>query len=70
MIRTTDLNMAPAPTRTTRSCSRASPPNVDTVMVDGRILVRDGKLTAVDAARLAREAAESARGDRGAGGRG
>jgi 5-methylthioadenosine/S-adenosylhomocysteine deaminase len=37
------------------------PANVDTVVVDGRILVRGGKLTAVDVAKTVREATESAR---------
>jgi len=34
----------------------AQPSNVDTVMVDGRILKREGKLTAVDTAQVASEA--------------
>lgn len=37
------------------------PSNVKTVMVDGRILVRGGKLTAVDVAKTVREASESVR---------
>ena len=41
---------------------QGQPSNVDTVVVDGRILVRGGKLTAVDVAKTVREAAESARG--------
>ena len=35
----------------------AQPSNVDTVMVDGRILKRGGKLTVMNAARIAAEAA-------------
>ena len=35
----------------------AQPANVDTVMVDGRILKRAGKLTAMNAAQIAVEAA-------------
>ena len=35
------------------------PANVDTVMVDGRILKRSGKLTAMNVAQIAREAAEA-----------
>jgi hypothetical protein len=38
----------------------AQPGNVDTAMVDGRILLRGGKLVGVDTEQLAREAAESA----------
>jgi cytosine/adenosine deaminase-related metal-dependent hydrolase len=34
----------------------AQPSNVDTVMVDGSILKRGGRLTAIDTARVAREA--------------
>jgi 5-methylthioadenosine/S-adenosylhomocysteine deaminase len=33
-----------------------TPANVDTVLVDGRILKRHGELVAVDAARVVREA--------------
>jgi 5-methylthioadenosine/S-adenosylhomocysteine deaminase len=33
-----------------------TPANVDTVLVDGRILKRHGKLTAVDVARVVRDA--------------
>ena len=39
-------------------------------MVDGRILVRGGKLTAVDVAKMVREATESARGVEARAGRG
>jgi hypothetical protein len=35
----------------------AQPSNVDTVVVDGRILKRGGKLTVANAARIVREAA-------------
>jgi cytosine/adenosine deaminase-related metal-dependent hydrolase len=35
----------------------AEPSNVDTVVVDGRILKRHGKLTAIDARRVVNEAA-------------
>jgi 5-methylthioadenosine/S-adenosylhomocysteine deaminase len=37
----------------------AHPNNVDTVFVDGRILKRHGRLTAIDVARVMREAKES-----------
>jgi 5-methylthioadenosine/S-adenosylhomocysteine deaminase len=41
---------------------QGQPSNVDTVVVDGRLLVRGGKLAAVDVPKLIGEAAESARG--------
>jgi len=37
----------------------AQPHNVDTVVVDGRILKHNGQLVALDAEQVAREAAES-----------
>ena len=70
MIRTTDLNMAPLRDPYYAIVFQGQPSNVDTVMVDGRILVRGGRLTAVDVAQLAREAAESARGVEERAGRG
>jgi 5-methylthioadenosine/S-adenosylhomocysteine deaminase len=38
----------------------ATPANVDTVMVDGRILKRHGELVAFDVGRVVREAEQSA----------
>ncbi len=38
--------------------------NVDTVMVDGRILKRNGKLTAIDTGRLMEEASAASLGIR------
>jgi 5-methylthioadenosine/S-adenosylhomocysteine deaminase len=61
MVRTTDLNMAPAADPYYALVFQGLPSNVDTVVVDGRVLVRDSKLTAVDVPKLVREAAESAR---------
>jgi 5-methylthioadenosine/S-adenosylhomocysteine deaminase len=61
MVRTTDLNMAPVADPYYALVFQGQPSNVDTVVVDGRVLVRDGKLTAVDVPKLVREAAESAR---------
>ena len=40
----------------------AQPENVDTVLVDGRILKRGGALTTLDMARISRDAQESVRG--------
>jgi 5-methylthioadenosine/S-adenosylhomocysteine deaminase len=37
----------------------AQPSNVDTVIVDGRVLKRDGKMTALDTDQVVREAANS-----------
>jgi 5-methylthioadenosine/S-adenosylhomocysteine deaminase len=62
MIRTTDVNMAPVRDPYYAIVFQGQPSNVDTVVVDGRILARGGKLTAVDVAKTVREAAESARG--------
>jgi 5-methylthioadenosine/S-adenosylhomocysteine deaminase len=59
MVRTTDLNMAPLGDPVTAIVRSAQPYNVDTVIVDGRVLKRGGKLTHLDAATVAREAAES-----------
>ena len=61
MIRTSDLNMAPVRDPYYALVFQGQPANVDTVMVDGRILVRGGRLAAVDVTKLARDAAESAR---------
>jgi 5-methylthioadenosine/S-adenosylhomocysteine deaminase len=61
MVRTTDLNMAPAADPYYALVFQRLPSNVDTVVVDGRVLVRDSKLTTVDVPKLVREAAESAR---------
>ena len=60
-IRKTDINMAPVGEPYYAVLFQAQPSNVDTVMVDGRILVRGGKHTAVDVAKTIQDAAESAR---------
>ena len=61
-IRTNDLNMAPVGDPYYGLVFQGQPSNVDTVVVDGRILARGGKLTAVDVPKLVGEAAASARG--------
>jgi cytosine/adenosine deaminase-related metal-dependent hydrolase len=61
MIRTSDINMAPVGDPYYAVLFQAQPSNVDSVMVDGRILVRGGKHTAVDVAKTIQDAAESAR---------
>src|SRR4051794_8553764 len=61
MIRATDINIAPVRDPYYAIVFQGEPSNVDTVVVDGRILARGGKLTAVDVTNLIREAHESAR---------
>jgi len=56
LIRRDDLNMAPAGDPTTALVLSAQPANVDTVIVDGRILKRDGRLTALDVPTVVAEA--------------
>jgi 5-methylthioadenosine/S-adenosylhomocysteine deaminase len=48
LVRTTDLNMAPIGDPVTAIVRSAQPSNVDTVVVDGRILKQAGRLTALD----------------------
>src|SRR5205085_2582919 len=60
LLRTTDLNMTPVSDPYEAVVSFALPTNVDTVLVDGRILRRAGKFTAFDEARIVREAREAA----------
>jgi 5-methylthioadenosine/S-adenosylhomocysteine deaminase len=60
LVRTTGLNMSPAPgLNPYRLLVCAQTEDVDTVVVDGRILKRGGKLTALDADKVAREAADA-----------
>jgi cytosine/adenosine deaminase-related metal-dependent hydrolase len=59
LVRTTDVNMAPLTEPVRMIVQAAQPHNVDTVVVDGRILKRDGQLTALDVEQVAREAAET-----------
>lgn len=60
MIRGTDLNVAPVVDAESTVVRSVTPANVDSVMVDGRFLKRDGKLTAHDAAEIVARAEESA----------
>jgi 5-methylthioadenosine/S-adenosylhomocysteine deaminase len=59
LVRTTDPNLAPVTDPVYALVYAAQPSNVDTVMVDGRILLRRGQYTALDPEQVAREAAES-----------
>ena len=59
LVRTTDLNMAPLGDPVQAIVRSAQPHNVDTVVVDGRILKRGGQMTAIDVQQVVREATES-----------
>jgi cytosine/adenosine deaminase-related metal-dependent hydrolase len=60
LLRATDLNMAPVTDPYEAVVSFGSPANVDTVVIDGRILRRAGKFTAFDAAQIITEARQAA----------
>jgi cytosine/adenosine deaminase-related metal-dependent hydrolase len=60
LVRTTDINMAPAGDPYEAIVSLAQPANVDTVIVDGRILRQSGKFTVLDHGKVVREAREAA----------
>jgi cytosine/adenosine deaminase-related metal-dependent hydrolase len=62
LVRTTDVNMAPLGDPATALVRSAQPHNVDTVMVDGRILKRAGRMTALDLAQVTAEAKSSLEG--------
>jgi cytosine/adenosine deaminase-related metal-dependent hydrolase len=59
LVRTDAINMAPMADPVRMIVQAAQPANVDTVMVDGRILKRDGKLTTLNVAKVMRDAAET-----------
>jgi 5-methylthioadenosine/S-adenosylhomocysteine deaminase len=59
LVRTTDLNTAPLSNPVNLIVQSAQPANIDTVIIDGRILKRNRELVAIDAAQVVREAAES-----------
>jgi len=61
LVRTTDVNMAPFTDPDRMIVQSASPANVDTVMIDGRVLKHGGKLVGIDVARIVREANDTAR---------
>lgn len=60
LIRQDDLNIAPAADIESAVVRVATPANVDTVLVDGRILKRDKQLVGFDVPQLVRDAAASA----------
>jgi 5-methylthioadenosine/S-adenosylhomocysteine deaminase len=59
MIRTDEVNIAPFTDAANMVALAAQPSNVDTVVVDGRILKRHGRLTAVDVHDVIRRASDS-----------
>jgi 5-methylthioadenosine/S-adenosylhomocysteine deaminase len=56
LVRTSDINMAPVGDAYEALVSLAQPSNVDTVIVDGRILRQSGKFTALDHGKVVQEA--------------
>jgi 5-methylthioadenosine/S-adenosylhomocysteine deaminase len=60
LVRTTDVNTAPAGDPYEAIVSLGMPANVDTVIVDGRVLRRGGKFTAFDHAKIVAEARAAA----------
>jgi cytosine/adenosine deaminase-related metal-dependent hydrolase len=59
LVRTDAINMAPMADPVRMIVQAAQPANVDTVMVDGRILKRHSKLTTLDVTKVMRDAADS-----------
>ncbi|MDP2239413.1 MAG: amidohydrolase family protein [Burkholderiales bacterium] len=60
LVRTGDINVAPVGDPYEALVSFAQPGNVDTVIVDGRVMRRAGRFTALDHAEVLKEAAETA----------
>jgi cytosine/adenosine deaminase-related metal-dependent hydrolase len=60
LVRTSDINMTPVGDPYEALVSLAQPGNVDTVIVDGRILRQGSRFTGLDHARIVREAREAA----------
>lgn len=59
LVRTTDLNMVPAADPYAALVGSGTVANVDTVIVDGRILKQGGQIVGADVDRVKREATES-----------
>jgi 5-methylthioadenosine/S-adenosylhomocysteine deaminase len=59
LVRTTDVNMMPKTVPTRMLVQSAEPNNIETVMVDGRLLKRGGQLTTIDLDDLVKETAET-----------
>jgi cytosine/adenosine deaminase-related metal-dependent hydrolase len=60
LVRTTDINMAPEGDPYEALVQLAQPRNVDTVIVDGRVLRRGGRFTALDHPKVVRDAKAAA----------
>ena len=60
LVRTTDINMTPMGDPFEALVGLAQPNNVDTVVVDGRILRRGGRFASLDHAKLVADAMQSA----------
>ena len=60
LIRGNDINIAPVANIETAVVQSATPANVDTVMVDGRVVKRGGRLVAYDVEKIVRDAKASA----------
>jgi 5-methylthioadenosine/S-adenosylhomocysteine deaminase len=59
LVRTNDLNVAPFINPASLLVQQAQPCNVDTVVIDGRILKHKGELVALDIEEIIGKAAES-----------
>jgi cytosine/adenosine deaminase-related metal-dependent hydrolase len=59
LVRTGDINMAPMADPYEALVNLAQPRNIDTVIADGRILLRGGRFTALDHAAVLRDAVEA-----------
>lgn len=59
LVRTGDLNMAPANDPVRMIVQSAQPANVDTTIIDGRILKRGGRLVNIDTRKLVADSAET-----------
>jgi cytosine/adenosine deaminase-related metal-dependent hydrolase len=59
LVRTNDVNMLPFTIPTNMIVQSAQPSNIEAVVVDGRFLKRDGRLTTIDLTQLARDCADT-----------
>ena len=59
LVRTTDINMTPVGDPYEALVSMGQPANIDTVIVDGRVLRRAGKFVTLDHAKVVRDAREA-----------
>lgn len=60
LVRTSDINMAPFTDPAHMIVQSANPSNVDTVVIDGRVLKSGGRLVGIDVPRIVREAGDTA----------